>query len=75
MKRLLGTGTEEEPLMFIEDNDCHTYLIRASEYDRFHKWVEYMESDDGELPWEGHIYDSLGSHISQYRIIGEVRTK
>ena len=72
MSRLIATGTPERPLIFIKDNDGHNYLIPVDEEERFRLWVEYMESD-GDEAWEGHEYDSLGSHPSCYKIIGEVR--
>jgi hypothetical protein len=69
---LIATGTPERPLIFIKDNDGHLYCIPADEEERFHRWVEYMESEEDDAEWEGHEYDSLGSHPSCYKIIGEV---
>lgn len=73
MTRLIATGTKERPLIFINDNDGHLYCIPSDEEERFHRWVDYMESEDDEATWEGHEYDSLGSGPSCYKIIGEVR--
>jgi hypothetical protein len=71
--QLIATGTQERPLIFVKDNDGHGYYIPADEEERFGKWVEYMESESEDAPWEGHEYEHLGSHPSCYKIIGEVR--
>lgn len=70
MKALIATGTPERPLCIIKDNDGHAYLIPVDEQERFHRWVAYMEGETED--WEGHEYDSLGSHLSCYKIVGEV---
>lgn len=70
--KVIATGTPEKPLCFLKDNDGHSYLIPVDEEARFYAWVKYMESETDE-EWEGHEYDHLGSHLSCYQIVGEVR--
>lgn len=72
MSQLIATGTQERPLMIIKDNDGHTYLIPVGDEERFHRWVAYMEGESDEK-WDGYEYDPLGSHLSCYQIVGEVR--
>lgn len=73
MSVLVATGTPERPLIFVQDDDGHDYVIPADEAKRFRKWVRYTQSEDEDATWEGHEYDPIGCDPSSLQIIGEVR--
>ena len=38
---------------FVQDDDCHWYLIPAELYNKFRPWEEYMCDEEGTIEYDG----------------------